>query len=131
MKTIHLDKRTDSEFFAEASRLAEQYRLTLESDGKGGYVGSSIELPRVFGEGASADECVRLTRRMLTSAVAGMLKTGRTPPAPAKEGRRDEQINLRVSMDEKVLLEASARHLGFRSVSDFVRSKALESAGHS
>ena len=131
METIHLDRNLESELFERADRLADQYRLTLEADGKGGFIGSSVELPRVFGEGASADECVRLTRRMLASAVAGMLKTGRTPPSAVKQRRRDEQINLRVSTDEKVLLEASARHQGFRSVSDFVRSKALECAGHS
>lgn len=128
MDTVILDAQKDRELLERARALAEAYRMTLQSDGQGGYVGSSVELPRVFAEGPDVESCVRSTCEALAGAVALMWKTGRTPPAAMRERRRDEQINLRVSADEKLLLEASARQQGFRSVSDFVRSKALDGA---
>jgi predicted RNase H-like HicB family nuclease len=128
METVILDSQSDPELMERARSLAEQYRLTLQSTGQGGYVGSSVELPRVFAEGSDVESCVQSTRQALAGAVAVMWKTGRQPPAPMRERRRDEQINLRVSADEKLLLEASARQQGFRSVSDYVRTRALDGA---
>jgi predicted RNase H-like HicB family nuclease len=108
-----------------AQATAESYRLILEPDGKGGFVGRALELPTVFERGASADECVRNTRTALTVAVATLLELGQRPPAPSGQGVREAQINIRLSSEEKLLLEESARRSGFRGVSDYVRSMVL------
>jgi len=111
-----------------ARELAKAYRLILEADGKGGFVGRALELPTVFDRGPSADECVRNTRTALTVAVGTMLELGQRPPAPCAQGVRQAQINIRLSAEEKLLLEESARRSGFRGVSDYVRSMVLAEA---
>lgn len=58
-----------------------------------------------------------------------MLEMGEKPPAPASEALRGVQLNIRLTYEEKLLLEAAARRDGFRSVSDFVRAAALAKAG--
>ena len=86
------------------------------------------ELEQVYADGKTPDECVRETRFALTGVVARLMEKGQTPPAPAGEQARDQQINIRVSGAEKLLLEEAARSKGFRGVSDFVRSTTLERA---
>lgn len=113
----------------QAGELAAQYRLVLESDGEGGYLGSAIEFPTAVAHGATADACVQSTRRALTVAVATMIEAGRRPPAPALQRKRELQINVRLSAEEKLVLEEAAQRCGFKGISDFVRTAALERAG--
>jgi uncharacterized protein (DUF1778 family) len=86
-------------------------------------------MPTVFADGPTADQCVRATREALTAAVATMLEMGLRPPAPAAKGARQAQINVRLTAEEKLILEDSARRAGFRGVSDFVRAAALSPSG--
>jgi hypothetical protein len=80
-------------------------------------------------DGKTPDECVRATRRSLMTAVATMLEKGQAPPAPAGEGKRTEQINIRVTPEERLILEEAARSRGFRGLGDYLRSTALTAAG--
>ena len=64
-------------------------------------------------------------RESLTTAVATILESGQVPPSPASEQKRSEQINIRVTAEEKLLLEEAARSRGFRGLGDFVRSASL------
>lgn len=102
--------------------------MTVERSEDGGFVGSSVELPFVMADGPTREECLAATEGALVAAVATLLERGETPPSRASEGKREQQINLRVSAHEKFLLEEAARKAGFRSVSDFIRTAALESA---
>lgn len=45
---------------------------------------------------------------------------------PATTGRRTEQVNVRLTADEKLLLEASAQRKGYSGLSDFIRAVAIE-----
>jgi len=90
-----------------------------------GYIGHPVELPNVFDDGSTPDECVRKVREAAISAVAYLLESGQTPPAPASENKRTEQINVRLTAREKMSIEAAARRDGYQGVSDFVRSAAL------
>jgi uncharacterized protein (DUF1778 family) len=54
-----------------------------------------------------------------------MIESGQTPPAPASENKRTEQINVRLTPEEKLTLEEAARSKGYRGISDFVRSASL------
>lgn len=85
-------------------------------------------MPTVMNHGKSPDACVRATRDILITAVAFMLESGQTPPSPASENKRTEQINVRLTPEEKLLLEETARSKGFRGISDFVRSASLANA---
>lgn len=62
----------------------------------------------------------------LTFAVATMIECGQRPPAAASSGKRDVQVNIRLTAEEKLRLADAARRLGFKGVSDFVRLAALE-----
>lgn len=110
-----------------AKDLAVKYRLILEPNHELGFMGTSIEMPLVFGDGKTPDACVKETREALVSAIATMLENGEAPPAPSSEELRTEQVNIRLTPREKLLLEEAARSKGFRGVSDFVRTTTLTS----
>jgi predicted RNase H-like HicB family nuclease len=115
------------EVLAAARQVAEQYQVILTQE-NGEWYGRGLELPHVFADGPTAAECVVNTRQALESAVAYMLEQEQRPPSPAREGLRTEQLNVRLTAEEKIVLETTARRKGFTGLSDFVRSAALESA---
>ena len=127
-KSKKLSRRIDRPFdpgvLRRASEIANSYQIVIHSE-DGEYYGRGLEMPFVMNDGKTPDECVRATRDALTTAVAYLLETGKTPPAPASEHTRSEQINIRLTTEEKLLLEEAARSKGFRGVSDYVRSASL------
>jgi predicted RNase H-like HicB family nuclease len=106
--------------------LAAEYRFIVERAEDGLYLARAVEFPTVFAHGASPNDCEKKIREALKVAVASMFEAGQLPPLPA--GERRAQVNMRVTADEKSLLEESARHAGFRGLSDFVRFAALSFA---
>jgi len=129
-KTTRTRKAIDR-LFAPAIRrqardLALRYRLILEESKDDGFLGSSLEMPGVFADGKSPGDCVTAVREALTAAIATMLELGQTPPQPASSARRQEQINIRVTPEEKLRLAEAARARGYRGISDYVRSAALD-----
>ena len=123
-----LDRAFDPAIERRARQIAQRYRLVLEPDEDVGFVGRGLEMPTVFADGPSADQCVRATREALAVAVATMLELGLRPPAPATKNARQAQVNVRLTTEEKLILEDSARRAGFRGLSDFVRAAALSHA---
>jgi len=59
------------------------------------------------------------------SALSPILEQGRRPPEPAREGNRSVRINIRVTPEEKAVLESRSRSKGFRGLSDFIRASVL------
>ncbi len=84
-------------------------------------------MPYVMNDGKTADACVGATLESLTTAVAHLLEIGEKPPAPASDQKRSEQINIRLTVEEKMLLDETARSRGFKGIGDFVRSTTLAS----
>lgn len=82
-------------------------------------------MPYVMSDGKTPDACVTATRQAMTVAAATLLERGEIPPTPASLKKRSEQINIRLTPEEKLLLEELARSKGFRGISDFVRSTSL------
>jgi predicted RNase H-like HicB family nuclease len=107
-----------------AQKIADNYQIVIHSE-DGEYYGRGLEMPFVMSDGKTPDECVRATRDALTAAVAYLLESGKTPPPPASENARNEQVNIRLTTEEKLLLEEAARSRGFRGISDYVRSASL------
>lgn len=121
-----LTRPFDPQIMAKAKRLADQYRLIIERDQEGdGYLGCSVEMPTVMGGGDDPVACIRDTLEATALSIAVMLEHGETPPSPSREGKRDQQVNLRLTADEKLALDAAANREGFRSLSDYIRSAAL------
>lgn len=124
-----IDRPFDPRVLARASALAAQYKILLEPDAEAGFAGRALEMPECVGVGKTADQCVSATRDVLTSGIATMLEAGDVPPMPSAQGLRQQQINIRVTPEEKLMLEEAARSKGFRGISDFVRSATFASLG--
>ena len=43
-----------------------------------------------------------------------MLEQGQRPPSPARQGARTQQVNVRLTADEKAVLESTAKSRGFK-----------------
>ena len=110
----------------QAAAMAMRYQVILETD-EGHWYGRGLELPHVFGDGATPGKCVRATREALQAAVAYLLEQGQKPPAPARTGQRTQQVNVRLTAEEKAMIESTARRKGFSGLSDYIRAAALES----
>lgn len=105
-----------------------QYQVVLEASDDHWY-GRGLELPHVFANGTTPDACVAATQQAMTAAVAYLLEQGQSPPPPARSTRRTQQVNVRLTIEEKTIIEASARNKGFSGLSDYLRSAALEATG--
>lgn len=123
-----IDAPFDAAVLRRARALAEQYRLVIERNDDGGFVGHALEFPTAMGDGANLAECGKAVVESLTVAVATMLEAGERPPMPASAGRRQRQLNIRLTEEENLRLEEAARQQGFRGVSDYVRFAALSRA---
>jgi predicted RNase H-like HicB family nuclease len=122
-----VDRPFAPELLSEAEKIAKQYQVILSHEDDEWY-GRGLELPHVFGDGRTPAECIASTREALVGAVAFLLEQAQRPPTPAREGTRTEQVNVRLTAEEKVVLETTARRKGFKGLSDFIRAAALESS---
>ena len=114
----------DPEVLESAKRIAHSYDLVLRFE-DGEWYGHALEYPEAMGDGKTVDACVRAAREALTVAIATMLEAGQSPPPPAREGSRSAQVNVRLTPEEKALLESRAKARGYRGLSDFIRSSVL------
>jgi hypothetical protein len=119
------ESRFPAGILAKARRVAEGYQIVL-SEEDGHWYGRGFEMPTVFGDGPTPTACYRSTREALIGATAFLLEQGNRPPPPARDGTRMEQVNVRLTADEKSILESTARRKGFKGLSDFIRTAALE-----
>jgi len=120
-----VDRPFDPEILKRARKIAEKYQVIIAHEDDGYWYGRGLELPNAHEDGATPEECVKKTREIFVTVVAWMLEEGMIPPFPASDEVRDQQVNIRLTTEEKLRLEESARQAGFRGVSDFMRSKAL------
>lgn len=123
-KSKKLTKAFDNKVLATAKKVAEKYEVIVVLKG-GEWYGRGLEMPNVFGDGKTPNECLKNTREGLIATVAHLLERGEVIPAPASEGKRSEQVNVRLTSEEKVILTASAKARGFQGLADFIRAKAL------
>lgn len=119
-----IDRPFDAKLLKQAKEIASGYQIIIQyQDGE--YYGRGLELPYVMNDGITPDACVAATRESLTTAIAHLLETGEKPPAPASDQKRSEQVNIRLTAEEKLLLDEAARCRGFKGIGDFVRSTTL------
>jgi len=124
-KSKALDKPFKESVVRKAKKLVADYRIILERNEQLGFIGSAVELPTVFADAATPEQCYKATQEALMVAVATMIECGQRPPQPASAGRRTEQINVRLTAEEKLLFANAAMNLGFKGISDFIRNTAL------
>lgn len=121
-----LDRPFDPKLWKKADKIAGQYQVIvgLEDDY---WHGHGLEMPLVFGGGETAQQCVEDARLALVESVATMLERNEVPPLPASRGKRTEQVNVRLTAEEKAILSVFAKSKGFRGIGDYIRASALAS----
>jgi predicted RNase H-like HicB family nuclease len=122
--TAAVDRPFDPGVLHRARKIAARHQVIIQQE-DGDYVGRGLELPNAFEDGRTPDECVKKSREMFVTVVAAMIEAGEVPPPPASEGRRTEQVNVRLSAEEKLVLEASARRHGHAGLAEYIRSVAI------
>jgi predicted RNase H-like HicB family nuclease len=121
-----LQRPFEKRILESAAKAILGYHIVLEEAGELGFMGNSIEMPTVYADGKTADECVKAVREALQVAAATMLEAGKKPPVAFSIEKRDVQINIRLNLEEKNMMLKAAKFLGFRGISDFIRNCALE-----
>jgi len=121
-----LNKPFEEGILDKACERANKYHIILEQNSKLGFIGSCVELPNVYVDGKTLEECYEAIQEALTIAVAAMLECGQRPPVPASAKKRMLQVNVRLTPEEKSLLSSASSILGFSGLSDFIRNSALE-----
>jgi predicted RNase H-like HicB family nuclease len=122
-----IDRPIAPEIMERARAIARQYQVIVSNDA-GQWFGRGLELPRVYGDGKTVNQCIENTREALVVAVAVMQEAGEHPPTPATEGRRTMQVNVRLTAEEKALFEVTAKRKGYSGISDYLRAAAIEVA---
>ena len=125
-KSKRLKKPFKESIVRQAKKLIADYRIILERHDRLGFIGCSVELPTVFADAKTPEQCYKATEEALMVAIATMIESGQRPPQPASAGRRTEQVNVRLTAEEKLLFANAAMNLGFKGVSDFIRNSALD-----
>ena len=126
-KSKALNKPFKESIVRKAKKIVADYRIILERNERLGFIGSSVEIPTVFADAKTPEQCYRATQEALMVAVATIIECGQRPPQPASMGLRTEQVNVRLTAEEKLLFANAAMNLGFKGISDFIRSTALNS----
>jgi len=120
-----IDRPINAETLRRANDTAQRYQIILTHE-EGHWFGRGLELPQVFGDGKTANQCIENVREALGGAVAYLLEEGHRPPSPARAGARTTQVNIRLTPEERALLETTSRQKGFSGLSDFVRAAAMQ-----
>ena len=121
----HREKPSAKDILDEARRIARGYTISVRELEGHGYVGSSLELPTIEGYGDTPQMCYESTRDAGEFAVATMLERGEVPPLPAAAEQRTAQVNVKLTPLEKDMFSALAQRLGYKGLSDFIRSTVL------
>ena len=125
-KSKNLKKAFKESILRKAKKIVADYRIMLERSERLGFIGSSVEIPTVFADAKTPEDCYKATEEALMVAVATMIECGQRPPQPASARLRTEQVNVRLTAEEKLLFATAAMNLGFKGVSDFIRNSALD-----
>lgn len=113
-----------AEHEAQAAKLAEKYRITLWRE-EGEWWGRCVELPNCMGDGKTSAAAIEATKQAIVAGLSTDLARGMPAPLPAREGVRSEQVNVRLSADERQAIEANAKRAGFKGLADYIRAVAL------
>lgn len=122
-KSKALDRPFEDSVLRRAKKIVKDYSIVVKEDDELEYIGSALEMPTVFADGKTANQCYEATRQALMVAAATMIECGRKPPTSGK--KRSIQVNIRLTPEEKMLMTNASTDLGFRGISDFIRNCAL------
>jgi len=119
------DKPFPKEIQEKARKITKGYTISVRQLEQHGYVGCPIELPTIEGYGDTPQACYESTRDAVEFTVATMLEAGEVPPLPAAAEQRTAQVNVKLTPLEKDMFSTLAQRLGYKGLSDFIRSTVL------
>ena len=123
-KSAKLNRPFSKKVLSIAKKVVDKYEIILTfSDGE--WYGKVLEMPMVFGDGLTPDKCVKNTKEALSATIAHLLERGDVIPVPNCEGKRNKQVNVRLTDEEKAILSAAASSQGYKGLGDFLRARAL------
>lgn len=122
-----VERPFEASVLEKARATAGEYRYLVDREDDV-YFGNTMEMPYVMADGPTMEEAITATREATITAIATLLEKGETPPVPASQNRRTEQVNIRLTPEERFQIDAAARREGFRGVSDFMRAQASRAA---
>src|SRR5437016_7629243 len=96
------------DILAKARKLARTYQVLIWFE-DGEYYGRGLELPFTAADGKTPQECFENVGEAFVSTIALMLERGETPPRAASEAQRTEEVNVRMSVQERLRAEEAAR----------------------
>lgn len=73
------------ETLRQASAIIENYHIQFEASEDLGFIGNSVELPTVYAEGKTKEECTANLKESMTGAIAYMLENGQEQFIPKVE----------------------------------------------
>ena len=120
------DQEPTPQVLRQARRAMREYTLVIEPDTDLGHIGWAKELPTVFADGRTPDECMRALVFALETALATMIERKDSVPPSARRARRTEQVNIRLTAYEKQILSRESARRGFRGVGDLIRAQAID-----
>jgi len=123
--TVGTPDNRDKPFSKEILDEAKGYTISVRQLQEHGYVGCPIELPTIEGHGDTPQICYESAREAVEFTVATMLERGEVPPLPAAAEQRTAQVNVKLTPLEKDMFSALAQRLGYKGLSDFIRSTVL------
>lgn len=116
-----IDRPFAAKHLKAARAAVDSYEITVRHE-EGEWVAEGVELHTCLGSGATPAAAIKECREVMETTLVVMAERGDAFPAPAKDEKRTEQVNLRLTIREKLRLESQARSQGFRGVSDFIRA---------
>jgi predicted RNase H-like HicB family nuclease len=122
-----LDRPFAPDLLRRADEIAKRYQVVIWPE-DGGYFGRGVEMPGVMADGKTPAACYAAVYEALKVNVATLLEQGQTPPPAATEGQRTEQVNVRLTPEERLQLDAAAKQRGYRGLADFFRAAAVSIA---
>lgn len=124
-KSELLNRPFKNSVLRKAKKIADEYRITIERNEGLDFIGSSVEMPTVFADAKTPEQCYKATQEALMVAIATMIECGQRPPQTFSSKRRTERVKVRLTAEEKLLFANLAMNLGFKSIYDFIRNVAL------
>lgn len=117
-------KAPSKDYVDRAAKAAQTYKFTVWLE-DGEWWARCLELPHCMGDGATAEAAIASAREAVVAGLSADLAAGIPAPLPAREGIRSEQVNVRLSADERTLIEANAIRAGFKGMADYIRAVAI------
>jgi predicted RNase H-like HicB family nuclease len=130
-KPTNPESPVSGEFAADvwkrAGESANAYSIVVNKTDDG-WMARCVEIPTVFVFAKTAESAMKKIHEPLTVLVATMIEAKRALPSPMSEGKREAQVNVKLTAEERLMVEGAAKSRGFKGISDFFRFAALQVA---